>query len=224
MWAALEQAEQVLQGKFAAVAGIDSPAVLRRLLGFVCVCGVVYGTVMGSFGGIADGRIWQVMFSASKVPFLLLGTFAICLPSFFVLNTIAGLREDFSEAVRILMAGQAGMTLVLCSLAPLTAVWYVSSADYHAAILINGLAFGIASLATQVTLRRLYRPLVLRNPKHQFLLRTWLVLYIFVGIQLGWLLRPFVGQPDTPVQFFRADMWGNAYIEILAHVTSAFAR
>ena len=27
------------------------------------------------------------------------------------------------------------------------------------------------------------------------MLRTWLVIYVFVGIQMGWVLRPFVGSP-----------------------------
>ena len=27
------------------------------------------------------------------------------------------------------------------------------------------------------------------------MLRTWLVIYVFVGIQMGWVLRPFIGDP-----------------------------
>ena len=30
------------------------------------------------------------------------------------------------------------------------------------------------------------------------MLRAWLGVYAFVGIQMGWVLRPFVGQPDRP--------------------------
>jgi hypothetical protein len=38
------------------------------------------------------------------------------------------------------------------------------------------------------------------------------VIYAFVGIQMGWLLRPFVGAPNQPVQFFRRENWDNAYV------------
>jgi hypothetical protein len=43
------------------------------------------------------------------------------------------------------------------------------------------------------------------------------LVYTFVGIQMGWILRPFVGDPSRPVAFFREDTWGNAYV-ILAQI------
>ena len=75
--------------------------------------------------------------------------------------------------------------------------------------------FGVASLGAQVILARAYRPLIARNPIHQRLLKLWLVLYAFVGIQMGWVLRPFIGDPTEPTQFFRPGAWDNAY-EIVA--------
>ena len=187
-------------------------AAVGTLVATICVFGLLYGGVMGAFGGVLGDRAWQVLYSAVKVPLLLLATFAISLPSFFVLNTLFGLRRDLGEAIRALVATQAGVAIVLASLAPLTALWYVSSDDYQAAILFNALMFGIASLAAQLLLRGYYRPLVARNPKHRLLLWAWIVVYTFVGIQMGWMLRPFVGGPYTPVSFFREDTWGNAYV------------
>ena len=43
----------------------------------------------------------------------------------------------------------------------------------------------------------------------------WLGVYAFVGIQMGWVLRPFIGQPGVPVTFFREGVWGNAYVVVL---------
>ena len=43
-------------------------------------------------------------------------------------------------------------------------------------------------------------------------MRTWLLLYAFVGIQTAWVLRPFIGYPGRPTQFFRDNAWGNAYV------------
>ena len=34
--------------------------------------------------------------------------------------------------------------------------------------------------------------------------RIWLVIYAFVGIQMGWLLRPFISDADVSTEFFRA--------------------
>jgi len=94
---------------------------------------------------------------------LLLVSFALCLPSFYVINTLAGLRADFPEALRAVVATQACVAIVLASLAPVTVVSYVSMTDY----------------------------------------------------QMAWVLRPFVGNPDLPVTFFREEQWGNAYVEVV---------
>jgi hypothetical protein len=176
--------------------------------GLIVVCGLIYGGVMGSFGG----RGWQAVFSAVKVPLLLLATLALSLPSYFVLNTLLGVRSDFTAALRAIVASQAAVTIVLLALAPLTALWYASSADYHAAILFNALMFAVASLAAQIVLTRAYRPLITRSSMHRWLLRAWLVIYAFVGIQMGWSLRPFIGSPDKPTRFFRIGEWENAYV------------
>ena len=197
------------------------PGAPLALLLYTVVFGMAYGAIMGTFAGVTGERLLQVLYSAVKVPLLLLATFAISLPSFFVLNTLLGVRDDFAAALRALVATQAGLTIILASFAPFTAVWYASSPDYNAAVLFNGIMFAAASFSAQFLLRRFYGPLLARSDRHRLLLRTWLVIYAFVGIQMGWLLRPFVGSPDAPVQFFRAGAWGNAYVEVFRKVVGA---
>jgi hypothetical protein len=210
----LRQAEHVLRGPQAGHIPGRSWSGVAGLATLTLLCGFSYGAALGSFGGIWGDRLAQVVISGLKVPLLLLATFAISVPSFFVLNTLLGVRADFPAVLRILLAGQAGMTIVLAALAPYTLLWYASSADYTWAVLYNGLMFALASLTAQGMLRRWYRPLLARCPRHRWLLRIWLTLYVFVGIQMAWILRPFVGAPDSPVEFFRAESWGNAYVVV----------
>lgn len=186
--------------------------------------GMLYGAVMGTFGGFAVERLWQLVYSAVKVPLLLMATFVISLPSFYVFNALLGLRRDFGDVVRALVATQAGLAIILASLAPLTALWYVSSADYQLAILFNALIFAIASLAAQWLLRGYYRPLIFRNRRHRWLLWSWILVYALNGIQMGWVLRPFVGSPDGPVQFFRSEAWDNAYVVVGRLIWQAMTR
>jgi hypothetical protein len=189
--------------------------------------GMFYGGVMGTYGGFGGPRMWQVVHSAVKVPFLLFTTFLLSLPSFFVVNTLLGLRADFGKVVRALLSTQAGLTIILSALAPYTAFWYVCGSRYEPAILFNGLMFAVASVSAQWMLRRSYLPLVESNPKHRWMLRAWLVIYVFVGIQMGWVLRPFIGDPTKPVQFFRDGSWSNAYevvIQMIWDVVSGRGR
>jgi len=196
----------------------------RRLALCVLACGAFYGAMMGTFGGFG-GHLsgWQMLFSAVKVPALLLVTFALCLPGFFVLNALLGLADDFAEARRALLLAQAALAIVLAALAPFTLLFYASLSRYTAAILFNGLMFAAASFTAQNLLRRLYAPLIARDARHVFMLRLWLALFGFTGVQLAYVLRPFVGDPTQPVAFFRAGAWDNAYV-VLGRMILEMAR
>lgn len=210
----LHQTDALLRGVPAGAIAPPARRALPRLVLTIVLFGALYGATMGSFGGVAGGRAWQPAFSGVKVPLLLLVTFGLALPSFFVLNTLLGLRADFGHVLRALVASQAGLTVVLAAFAPFTAFWYASVGGYDAALLFNASMFAAASVAGQAMLRRAYRPLVARDPRHRTLMRAWLFIYAFVGIQMGWVLRPFVGSPGVPTRFFRAEAWGNAYVEV----------
>lgn len=190
-----------------------SGRVVVRLIGQLLLFGLLYGLAMGSFRGLVAESQWmrQMVYSGVKVPLLLMGTFVISLPSFYVFNSLLGLRRDFAQAVRALVAAHAGLAIVLASLAPFTLFWYSSSANYGEALLFNGLMFAIASLSAQWLVRGYYRPLIAGNRRHRLVLWCWLAVYSLVAIQLAWLLRPFIGSPEFDVRFLRPDPWDNAY-------------
>jgi hypothetical protein len=219
----IHSADHVLRGEAAPRSGSRAgEPMISTLALMILVYGIFYGGVMGTYGGVAGPRFWQVVYSAVKVPLLLLATFALSLPSFFVINTLLGLRGDFPYVLRALLSTQAGLTVILSALAPFTAFWYVSGSGYESAILFNGAMFAVASVSAQWMLRRSYEPLVRSNERHRWMLRAWLIIYVFVGIQMGWVLRPFIGNPDAPVQFFREGSWTNAYEALSQIVWQAF--
>lgn len=221
MTALFASADAVLRGRLESPRTTSPRRSLCRLLMLVVIFGMVYGAAMGTFAGSAGPRLQQILYSAIKVPILLLLTFAISLPSFFVLNTLLGVHDEFSDVLGILVSAQAVITMVLASLAPITIVWYLSVGDYHLAILFNAAIFAIASLAAQARLRRMYQKLIARRPIHRVLYRLWLIVFAFVGIQMGWVLRPFIGDPARPTEFFRNNAWSNAYLAIVKIVWQA---
>lgn len=188
------------------------------LMLLVVLGGFVYGACMGSFAL----RPVQALYSALKVPLLLALTTLVCLPSFYAMNTILGLRNDFVPACRGLFASQATAAVCLASLAPITLFGYGSSDNYRFAVVLNGLCFLAAALAGQATLGRHYAPLVRTDAKHHLTRILWLVLYVFVAIQLAWLLRPFVGDPDLAPRFLREDAWNNAYVIVARTIWELF--
>jgi hypothetical protein len=146
---------------------------------------------------------------------LLFVTTLICIPGFFVLNTLLGLREDFTRSLQAILAGQAAMSVVLASLAPHTRFWYFSISTHGNAILLNLAMFTLAALAGQFVMWRYYLPLIRQRIAHAVMLGMWLILYGFVGVQMGWMLRPFVGSPHMAVTFFRQEPFSNAYVVVM---------
>ena len=184
---------------------------LAVLLGMIAAGGGLAGAVTGSHGGVTPDRWPQMLYSAAKVPLLLTVTFGLCVPTFFVLHALLGVRDDFGRAVRAQLAAPAVLVLVLAALSPFVALAYASGLVNDAALLLNAAVFGLATLSAQVVHRLHYRPLIAARSVHRVLARGWLVLYAFVGVQMAWTLRPFVGSPDAPTTFFRSGAWGNAY-------------
>ncbi|MEM7263108.1 MAG: hypothetical protein AAF488_14050 [Planctomycetota bacterium] len=54
------------------------------------------------------------------------------------------------------------------------------------------------------------------------ILGWWLVLYGFVGVQMGWILRPFLGAPDLPWEFVRGKS-GSFLESVFHHIGRLFA-
>lgn len=201
------------RGRFAPDARPGGGFVL--LAGYVVAGGLVYGAVMGSYTGLLPAHHLQPLVSGIKVPLLIGATFVLCLPSFFVLNLLAGLGQDIPDALRAVSSTLAAVAIVLAALAPITGFFYLAVTDYGVAVTLNGVAFFVASLGAVPVVRRYYGPLVKRDPRHRQMLAWWFVIFVFTGIQMGWVLRPFIGDPDKPVALFRAKAWGNAYVVIL---------
>ncbi|MEZ6196126.1 MAG: hypothetical protein R3F20_10445 [Planctomycetota bacterium] len=172
--------------------------------------GFGYGLAMGSFGA----RPLQMLYSGVKVPLLLGVSTIICVPSFYVLNSVMGLRDDFSAALRGILAAQAVLAVCLLAMAPWPVLVYVSTEDYVLATNFNGIPFLLGALAGQSVLARHYRPLIARDARHRVPRNLWLLLYVFVSIQFAWVLRPFIGNPAQETEFLREDAWSNAFVAI----------
>ena len=183
----------------------------RHTMAVITFCGLFYGAMMGTWSGVSGDRWLQVIYSAIKVPLLMGVTFCISVPSFWMMSTLLGLRDDFEYSLRALCATQAGISLTLASLAPFTLLFYASTSNYENAILFNVLMFTVATLCGQKLLRAHYSVLIERDGRHRKVLIGWLVVFAVVAVQMAWLLRPFVGDPNAPVTFFRADALTNAY-------------
>ncbi len=180
----------------------------------VLIAGAIYGAAMGSWSAGTSERMLLIPYAAAKVPLVVLATTLICLPGYFVLSTVVGLRADFRAAIAAIAAGQAAVTLALSSLAPVVRFVYFSGIGHGQALLLSVAMFTLATCVGYAVMLRRYRPLLAKSRRHRVMLAAWIGMYIFVGIQMGWMLRPFVGTPGMPVTFVRQEPLSNAYVAV----------
>jgi hypothetical protein len=180
----------------------------------ILLAGAFYGGILGSWSAGGEGRTLLIPYAAIKLPLVVLATTCVCLPGYFVLSTVLGLRSDFPIALSAIAAGQASIALALASLAPLTRMAYLSGLGHAQALVLAAMMFTLSTAAGAAVMLRRYRPLFAKTNRHRLMLAAWVTMYIFVGIQMGWMLRPFVGTPGIPVTFVREEPLSNAYVAV----------
>ena len=179
---------------------------------------VIYGAIIG-----ASHSWMQALSGAIKLPTFYLLTLIICFPTLYFFNVLFGSRSSIQQHFVVLLTAVSVISVLLFSLAPVTLFFLITAPDsYQFFKLLNVLIFGITG---SFGVKFLYEGMQLLSQQDEVgkktrttILRTWLFLYAFVGMQLGWFLRPFFGAPDSKFELFRA-VKGNFYLDIVAAVS-----
>lgn len=192
--------------------GVDLPQKIRALLVASGLCFAVYG---GIIGASASGM--QALSSAIKLPILYLLTMLICFPTLFLFNVFFGAQQSFRQQFTLLLTAVAVISVLLVGFAPVTLFFLVTAHSYQFFKLLN---VGVFTVTGIIGVTFFYQAMQMMAgtdaPGLSFrtrILRFWLVLYAFVGSQLGWTLRPFFGAPGTNFEMFR-NIQGNFYLDI----------
>lgn len=163
----------------------------------------VYGAIIGAFHSPL-----QVLSSAIKLPALYLITLLICLPTLYIFNVLFGSRQSIAQHFTYLLTAVSVIALLLCGFAPVTLFFLITVNDYSFFLLLNVCIFAITGILGVSFLYQVMRPIASDESEQGVKIRTsilrfWLVLYGFVGSQLGWTLRPFFGSRGE-FELFRA--------------------
>ena len=181
-----------------------------------------YGAAMGAWRDSLQGFYTAVKFPA----IILLTTFGNALIN-FMLAPLLGLNITFRQSVSAILTSASISAAILGAFSPLIAflVWNapplheVTPAAHltHAAILLTHVAvIAIAGTGANLRLLQWLTQLGGTTAVARRVLGAWLAGNLFLGAQLSWILRPFVGAPELPVQFLRPDaMHGNFYETVL---------
>ena len=180
--------------------------------------------VLSGFYGFASGAyasFLQAVSSGFKLPLLILATLAICFPAFYVVQILVGSQLRLGQVFVLMVAALALTSVLLAAFVPIVVFFMITGANYHFLQLLH---VGVVLVAGLLGMYALHQGLAYACERHEVyprkaltIMRAWAVLFAFVGIQMAWNLRPFLGDRGQPFQVFR-DYEGNFYAAVIYSV------
>jgi hypothetical protein len=177
----------------------------------------IYGAVMG-----ASTSLLQAASSFIKLPFLFLATLIICTPSLHFFNILFGSRQTLLQTITLILTAMTTTAVLLLSFAPVTLFFLLTSSEYQFFKLLNVFFFALSGVMGIAFLRQGLGALAAYdNPEganaRRIIFILWVILYGFVGSQMAWTLRPFMGIPGNPFILFE-QIGGNFYSDVLESI------
>ena len=194
----------------------------KRVLLYVVVIVVgtgVFGSAMGCWRAPT-----QAVYTAVKLPLIILLTMLGNALLNGMLAPLLGLNLTFRQsslailmsftiAAAILAAFSPIMFFVVWNTPPLAVQSDQSSAAFSFIQLTLVASIAFAGVAANLRLVQLLRRLSGSAVVARKILFAWLAGNLFLGSQLSWILRPFIGSPFLPVQFLRDNAFQGNFFE-----------
>ena len=188
----------------------------------------LYGAAMGWW---RDPQ--QALYVAIKFPLIILLTTLGNALINGMLAPLLGLNIPFRQSFSAILMSFTIASAILGAFSPVLAfmIWNappmspqaVSVATYSLIKLANVAVIAFAGTTGNV---RLFQTLARLGGSRAVAFRVlvaWLAGNLFLGSQLAWILRPFIGAPYLPVEFFRATaLHGNFYENVFQTLQQLF--
>ena len=194
---------------------------LLDLVAFVCVACALYGAVLAG---------WRAprlsLYVAVKLPALFLGTTAFVAIFNWMIANILGSGLSFKATVFTVFASMTIGCWILLGLVPVSLFFLLSGVSYagthselqyaHNTILMTHIfILALAGIGGNVALLQGLRRVARPQCSTTGLFCAWLAAFAFVGCQMSWILRPFIGSPFFPVVFLRPDALDRNFYEFV---------
>ena len=191
------------------------------LLAIVMLSGF-YGFTMGSMGVTLDLQkgLLQMFTSALKVPVLYVFSVGICFPVLYIVLVLMGAKLSFAQTLSLILLALTLNSVLLASCAPILVFFMITGSDYSFIKLLHVTAFAFSGCWAMMALWQGLRTMCEKSdlyPRQAIkILQVWILIFGFVGTQMAWSLRPFVGSPTMEYEFVRSAQKGNFYQAIWA--------
>ena len=197
-------------------------------VGVILLGAGLYGAAMGWW---RDPQ--EALYVAIKFPLIILLTVIGNALLNGMLAPLLGLNLPFRQSFSAILMSFAIASAILGAFSPLLAfvVWNappisqaaLQGGTYNFIKLTNVAVIAFAGTTGNVRLFQLLARLGGNLAVARRVLFAWLVGNLFLGSQLSWILRPFIGSPNLPVEFFRVTaLRGNFYENVFQSLQQIF--
>jgi hypothetical protein len=199
----------------------NAPRFLRHV-GVIVLGAGLYGAAMGLW---RDPQ--QALYVAIKFPLIILLTTLGNALINGMFAPLLGLSISFRQSFSAIVMSFTITAAILGAFSPLIAfmAWNApdmaaknfSGSTYNFILLAHVSAIALAGMTGNVRLFQLFAQLGGGNAVAFRVLFAWLAGNLFLGSQLSWILRPFIGSPTLPVEFLRKAVFHGNFFEAVLH-------
>jgi hypothetical protein len=211
---------ELLRGELEPITAWSGRWSTRRFTLHVAVIIVGAGPYGAAMGWWRDPQ--QALYVAVKFPLIILLTTTGNALLNAMLAPLLGLNIPLRQSFSAVLMSFTVTAAILGAFSPLMAfmVWNappmspeaVSGATYSFIKLAHVAVIAFAGTMGNARLFQLLARLGGSRTVARRVLFAWLTVNLFLGSQLSWILRPFIGSPSLPVHFFRTTaLHGNFY-------------
>jgi hypothetical protein len=188
---------------------------------------IVFGAGLygGAMGWWRDPR--QALYVAIKFPLIILLTTMGNALINGMLAPLLGLNIPFRQSFLAILMSFTIAAAILGAFSPLILfmVWNapdlvskgLSGSAYNFILLAHVSVITFAGMTGNVRLFQTLARLGCSRAVAFRVLVVWLAGNLFLGSQLSWILRPFIGAPDLPVEFLRKTAFHGNFFEAVLH-------
>lgn len=198
-------------------------------IGTIAIGAGCYGAAMGWWRSPE-----QAVFTAVKFPLIILLTTLGNALINGMLAPLWGLNIPFRQSFAAILMSFTAAAAILGAFSPLIGflIWnspgFTSTPSTHGAynliLLAHITVIALAGTTGNIRLFQLLHRLGGNRQVAQKVMFSWLVCNLFLGSQLSWILRPFVGSPGLPVEFLRANAFHGNFYEAAFHALTHMLR
>ena len=199
----------------------ETGRLVLSILPFLIASTAAYGAVLA---GWRSPKL--SLYVAVKLPILLMGTTSLVMMLNWLLATILRSGMTFKQVMAVTYGAMGVACWILLSLIPVTLffTFCVASREgsntqlrltHNYILLTHIVLIAFAGVAGNAALRHGIREIVAPECATETLYWSWILAFGFVGCQLSWILRPFVGSPFYDVAFMRPDCLERNFYEFV---------